>query len=312
MDEELESFKRDIRLHEYAASQGYSIDKSESSRRELIMRSGADKISIRRDIDGHYVFYSFRDASDNGTIIDFVRRRETRNFGEIRKKLRPWVGRSLQIPLPEFQDLIAAPRADRGLVAAEYAKMKPLAWHDYLEKERCLPRPVLKSPRFKDSIRVDARGNAVFPHYDNGQICGFEKRNRQFKGFADQGEKGLWLSARFDEDVCLVVGESAIDCVSYHAIHPNDYTRYASIAGGLNPAQPDLLLAECRALPLSSKVVSITHADKEGDYYASVIEKAAKDAGLLFRVDRPLSGVKDWNDELRRQSFSLPAARFES
>ena len=69
-------------------------------------------------------------------------------------------------------------------------------------------------------------------------LCGFEKRNRTFKGFAAEGEKGLWLSNQFSEDRRLVVGESAIDCISYEVLFPG--ARYASIAGGLNPAQPEL------------------------------------------------------------------------
>jgi hypothetical protein len=40
MDEELQRFKRDIGLHEYAASLGYELDKAESSRRETVMRRG--------------------------------------------------------------------------------------------------------------------------------------------------------------------------------------------------------------------------------------------------------------------------------
>ncbi len=63
MDEELERFKR-IRLHEYAASLGYELDKQESSRRETVMRRNDEKISIRMDADGHYVYYSFRDPGD--------------------------------------------------------------------------------------------------------------------------------------------------------------------------------------------------------------------------------------------------------
>jgi hypothetical protein len=47
-------FKR-LKLHEYAASLGYELDASETSRRETVMRKDGDKISIRVDADGHYV-----------------------------------------------------------------------------------------------------------------------------------------------------------------------------------------------------------------------------------------------------------------
>ena len=93
-------------------------------------------------------------------------------------------------------------------MAAEYKAMKELRWHDYLEQERAIPRAVLLSVRFKGCIRVDARANAIFPHFDEKGLCGFEKRNRAFKGFADLGEKGLWMSNVFPEDRCLVVGET--------------------------------------------------------------------------------------------------------
>jgi hypothetical protein len=305
MDEELDRFKR-LKLHEYAASLGYMLDPKETSRRETIMRKGADKISIRMDADGHYVYYSFRDESDHGTIMDFVMRRREKNFGEARKVLRTWRGTMSVVVFPELD---AAPRGDRAAVAAEYKTMSDLRWHYYLEQDRKLPRPVLLSPRFRGRIRVDARANAIFPHEDEEGLCGFEKRNKTFKGFADLGEKGLWLSNAFPEDRRLVVAESAIDCISYEVFFPGG--RYASLAGGLNPKQPELVLRACKAMPAGSEVVSITHADADGERYASVLEEMAAAASLPFRIHRP-EAVKDWNDALIATGVGLhsfPAVR---
>src|ERR1043165_671726 len=142
MDEELERFKRGIKLHEYAASIGYELDQRESTKREIILRRGRDKISVRKDSDGHYVYYSFRDEGDNGTIMDFVVRRQSKNFGEARKVLRTWIGANRSL-LPLFQDLDETQRFDRDVVMTEYKSMKELRWHDWLEQERKLPRPVL-------------------------------------------------------------------------------------------------------------------------------------------------------------------------
>ena len=245
MDEELERFKRDIKLHEYAVSLGYEVDARESSKREVVLRKGTDKISVRMDVDGHYVYYSFRDEKDHGTIMDFVMRRQSKNFGETRKALRIWAGVER---VPAFQHLEVAPRGDREAVTTEFKAMKELRWHDYLEQDRAIPRPVLLSPRFQGCIRVDARANAIFPHFDDEGLCGFERRNRGFKAFADRGEKGLWLSNVFPEDRGLVVGESAIDCISHAALFPAT-SGYASIAGGLNPVQPLLIAKACRELP---------------------------------------------------------------
>jgi hypothetical protein len=297
MDEELERFKR-IRLHEYAASLGYGLsrDPDDRSRREIVMRRDSDKISIRMDADGHYVYYSFRDENDHGTILDFVMRRQKRNFGEARKVLRIWSGTDRP---PLFGDLKPAPRGQREAVIAEIKAMKILQWHEYLEQDRAIPRAVLLSPRFRGRILVDARANAIFPHRDEEGVCGFEKRNRGFKGFADLGEKALWTSNAFEQDRCLVVGESAIDCISHAALFPDDGTRYASIAGGLNPVQPALIAGACVGM---AEVVSITHADAEGERYAAVIKEAA--ASLPFRIHRP-AGVKDWNDVLKAMAVGL-------
>lgn len=308
MDGELEHFKTNVDLRLYAGSLGYEVDKRESSRLESIMRKGPDKISIRRDSDGHYVYYSFRDERDNGTIIDFVASRRRKNLGEVRKILRAFSGSAAPAA---FEPLEPAPRFDRDKVRAEIRTMKALQWHRWLEEERKLPRPVLLSPRFRGRLLVDARANVIFLHEDEDGPCGFERRNNNFKGFASLGKKGLWLSAQFPSDRKLVVGESAIDCLSYQAVFKEAKTRYASLAGGLNPEQPALLARLCQAMPPGSEVVGITHPDPDGERYAEAITAAAAAAGLPFRNHRP-EFVKDWNDDLRRMAAlelpSFPAA----
>ena len=123
MDEELEIFKR-IRLHEYAAELGYEVDRDESSKREIVMRKAGDKIAIRLDTDGHYVYYSFRNQADNGTIIDFIKGRQGKNLGEVRKALRVFQGKAA---IAVYEPLEAAPRFDRNGVLTECRAMKTLA-----------------------------------------------------------------------------------------------------------------------------------------------------------------------------------------
>lgn len=213
-------------------------------------------------------------------------RRQGKNFGEARKVLRVWTGTAKVSP---FQHLEAAPRSNREAVAAEYKSMKELRWHDYLERDRKLPRAVLVSPRFRGRIRVDARAKAIFPHEDEVGLCGFEERNRNFKGFADLGEKGLWTSNGFAEDGRLVIGKARSIAFRMKCLFPGG--RYASIAGGLNPKQPDLILQACKAMRAGVEVVSITHADPEGERYVEVVREMAAEAWP--------NGVKDWNDVLQ-------------
>ena len=96
-DTELEAFKREIDMRQFAVSLGYEMDRPESWRGSTVLRSGDDKIVVKRNGNGHYVFFSVRDDSDHGTVIDFLQRRENLSLGAVRQILRPWIGR-LAIP----------------------------------------------------------------------------------------------------------------------------------------------------------------------------------------------------------------------
>jgi len=128
-DPELESFKTAIDLRAYAASQGYVLDPKESWGGSAVMRhAGGDKVIIKRDADGHYVYFSVRDDADHGTIIDFAQSRLHLNFGVLRKELRPWVGRQAEtLPYPPL-----TPTAkDRMRVETAYAGMQDASGHPF-------------------------------------------------------------------------------------------------------------------------------------------------------------------------------------
>ena len=94
--EELEQFKQQINLADYAQSQGYQLDRKKSSQKCLVLKDNqGDKILVGLDqTDNHYFYYSVRDDRDAGSIIDFVQRRKNLNLGEVRKELRPWINPS--------------------------------------------------------------------------------------------------------------------------------------------------------------------------------------------------------------------------
>jgi hypothetical protein len=71
-DSELDAFKREIDLRQFAASFGYEMDRRASWRGSTVLRRGGDKIVVKRNRNGHYVFFSVRDESDHGTIVDFL------------------------------------------------------------------------------------------------------------------------------------------------------------------------------------------------------------------------------------------------
>jgi len=259
-----------------------------------------DKVIIKRAMDGHYVYCSVRDDRDNGTIIDFVQFRQGLSLGAVRKELRPWIGQP-PVPVPAFPALHKTEK-DRLKVEAAYARMRDASdGHPYLERERALPASLICSPRFAGRIRIDDRGNAIFPHEDADGICGFEIKNKEFTSYSSGGTKALWVSGEETFDNRLVITESAIDGLSHAVLFPDNRTRYASIGGKLNPEQPTLIRAAIRRMPKYAKIVAATDADADGGKLADVICEAVHLSGrddLIFVRHEP-RGAKDWNDLLR-------------
>lgn len=185
--------------------------------------------------------------------------------------------------------------------------------HPYLENERALPTVLLVSSRFEGRIRINARGNAVFPHVDQEGLCGYEIKNNDFTGFASGGTKGLWLSHERPDDNRIVFSESAIDALSHAALFADEQARYASIGGKLNPMQPQLIRAAIVRMPAKSKVVAAMDADKDGAKLAEIVHDALKIIGrddLSYVFQEPF-GYKDWNDQLRQRPKRALTSRSE-
>ena len=305
-DIELDVFKREIDLRQFAASFGYEMDRRESWRGSTVLRRGGDKIVVKRNHNGHYVFFSVRDDRDHGTIVDFVQRRQHLHLGAVRQTLRPWVGRPAAA-LPLFPKL-APSSPDRVRVETEYRRMVKALRHPYLEQVRCVPATLLGAPRFAGRVRIDSRGNAVFPHFDGAGLCGYEIKNQRFTGFAAGGQKGLWLSHRRPHDRRLVVAESAIDALSYATLFPDaeDQTRYASLGGKPNFKQPALVQAIIARLPERSEIVAAFDADEAGRRLVDMLRLAVAGVAAargttdpIFRAHLPAQEGDDWNQILQ-------------
>ena len=313
-DAELESFKREIDLRQFAVSLGYEIDRRESWRGSTVLRCGADKIVVKRSGNGHYVFFSVRDDRDNGTVIDFLQRRQHLSLGAVRQILRPWLGRpSAPSQFPKLEP--ASP--DRMRVESAYRRMVNAQRFPYLEHQRCVPAAVLLSPRFAGRMRIDSLGNTVFPHCDAAGLCGYEIKNRGFTGFAAGGQKGLWFSHAQPDDRRLVLAESAIDALSFAALFPDteDQTRYASLGGKASSRQMALVEATVAKLPAGAGIVAAFDADAAGRQLVEVIREAvasvARRTGrsdLIFRAQLPAKEGEDWNMVLQNAGMIVQPA----
>jgi len=129
-DNELDAFKREIDLRQFAVTIGYEMDRRESWRGSTVLRRGPDKIIVKRKGNGHYVFFSVRDDSDHGTLIDFLQRRQNLSLGAVRQILRPWISR----PATPAQFPALEPSSpNRMRVECAYRRMANARRYAYLE-----------------------------------------------------------------------------------------------------------------------------------------------------------------------------------
>ncbi|MCC7154564.1 MAG: DUF3991 and TOPRIM domain-containing protein [Bryobacterales bacterium] len=314
-DIELEAFKREIDLRQFAVSLGYEIDRQESWRGSAVLRRGADKIVVKRNGNGHYVFFSVRDDDDHGTVIDFVQGRRNLSLGAVRKVLRGWIGRPAT---PRQFPALEPTSPDRMRIECAYRGMAGVSRYPYLEQDRCVPAGVLGSARFVGRMRMDSRGNTVFPHFDAAGLCGYEIKNRGFTGFAAGGQKGFWFSQTRRDDRHLILTESAVDALSHAALFPDaeDQTRYASLGGKPGKRQMGLLQATIAELPEGAEIVAAFDADPAGRGLAGdicqVVANLAR-SDLIFTSHLLMQEGEDWNMVLqnRYRSRRMPSRKMQ-
>ncbi|WP_417850294.1 toprim domain-containing protein [Thalassoglobus sp.] len=304
--EELEAMKR-IDFCQYVASRGFVLDRKKSSRASIVMRhSNGDKLIVGRTPNGQYIYFNAK-GNDSGSIIDFVQTRDRVSLGEVRKILRPWLNGST-IPINELPPLpikLQPSEHDAAQVLANWMKAKPL-WktHPYLEYERQIPREILTSPLLRDRIRIDDRKNAVFPHFNQSGLCGFELKNRGFTGFSPGGIKGLACTRPQPDDQQMIICETAIDMLSYAAVKGLDGKRLFSTAGQISPSQAECLKTAVSKMPEDVMIVLALDNDKGGYELAEKIAEVLADCHRPIMTDFPSLHGGDWNDVLRNPTSS--------
>lgn len=311
--DEIEAFKYNINFTEFAASRGYSIDRNASTKNCHVMRKDDDKIVIATANDGHGIYFSVRDDADNGSIIDFLQKREGFNLGEVRKELRPWIGgRSVQVPESQRQKKPEPVERNQAKVLAKFALAEPVnGKHDYLES-RGITEKTLSDDRFSAVVRRDQRGNAVFPHYDSQGLTGYELKNKDFTGFSEGGKKAVWISSNIKNAETVVICESAIDALSHAQMQrTGKETAYFSIGGQPSSEQWAVVeLALQRAVERNQSIKVATDKDMAGDKLAQKIKEIAPERSSIERV-LPPGESKDWNDALQSQEPERELADWE-
>ena len=329
---ELEDFKREVNLVEYAKSCGYELVRRKSSRASKVLQNPqtAHRIVVARDAkDDHWMYYTIGgdEKRDCGSVVDFAQHRASArtSLGDVRRQLRDFLGRPAPAT-PDPDSLVRPSHADRTVAVRRFESAQISSNSVYLN-ERGLRPETLQDPRFKDTWRIDARGNVLFAHRDADGISGYEIKNRDFTGFASQGVKTAWHGRPHPDDTRMVIAETAIDALSYHQIHQLPNTRYFSTGGAPSPEQLALLERAVARMPRGAEVICAFDADKGGDdMYRRISERLASASQIRLRRHspgeleqqgrtlEPVQGgpkpTKDWNDVLQsRESEYIARAR---
>jgi hypothetical protein len=271
-----------------------------------------DKIVVGRgQRDDHWIYFSVRDSRDHGTIVDFLKRRDGVGLAEVRRELLPWIGGDRQHVQPElYRGRVGVRVVDRDAAAQAFERARPVNNSAYLNARGIKPT-TLTADRFAGSFREDRRGNVLFPHRDGAGFAGFESKNHGWTSFSPGGVKALWRSCSLPGDSRLVLVESAIDALSFHQLHQEPRTSYASTAGSMSEHQRSLLRDVLRAMPAGSQVVLAFDRDPAGEKLAD--EVRALGGAEFSRLRSPIG--KDWNDCLQSrereyiQQIGRPASR---
>jgi hypothetical protein len=261
---ELLRFKQEINLVSFALSKGYRLrDKLPSSgtqKRSVTLyrpydnSTAKDVIWVSRAKNGHYLYKSFSDDSDKGSIIDFCMHKFSMNLGEIRAELRHFINTPIEAHIPQVQ--VSTLHADTSPVDSEaFDLSETIKTQDfqYLTNVRKIDTGTLLSPLFKgtygihtsyfnkDKQRVFSKTGAAFSYRHfafkiyakSGSLIGLEIKDQGYAGTLSYSRKavGMWHSnIPKNKKTGFFFSESPIDALSHYQLH-----RASIEASGLAP-----------------------------------------------------------------------------
>lgn len=267
---ELDRFKRDIDLVDYAQRQGYEI-KKESRRGDWHHLVKDDEHVIVTRKGDHQVYLNTGDDRDAGSIIDFAKTRGGNgyglNLGQVRQQLReyldgapaprreyatpPDTARLSSLPVGDpAQEQAAAEERKTRLISEVLGVKKELTDRTYLHG-RGIEDSTLDSPAFQGRIftaQQNEHKNTAFPLYNEQGLASVEQKNEHYKSLLPLPKNGIWVSHPTEgKDTPVervVVSESAIDSLSHfqlkHGQDPRN-TLYVATSGTPTEAQIALI-----------------------------------------------------------------------
>ena len=274
---------------------GFAIDVKESTRRAVKYRRGGEIVIVTHGGQGWFDPL----GDDKGDVFSLVARLDGGGFLEALDRVAGLIG--FQSIEPEW--MAAAPTKtaiatihDRW-ISRQNPRPSSETWR-YLRFARFVPGRILKGAIKQGVLREGPYGSMWAGHVDeDGNICGWEERGPDWRGFATGGAKVLF---RFGPSGAhrLCVTEAAIDAMSLAAIEGiREDTLYLSTGGGWSPNTAAALRQLARYPDV--QLVAATDANRQGEAFAYRLRELADQAGCDWLRLRP--PADDWNEVLKCQ-----------
>ena len=299
--DELDNFKRTIKLTEYAASSGYSVDsKKSTSHSASMVNNVGDRIIVSIAESGHWQYFNVHDQSDRGTIIDFIQNRDAnKSIGHVRQELRQWSGFTVSLDNVSG-DL--TPRSKDLAYVRRFLKARPACTESKYLASRGIDSAILQRDEFAGKILAGFDDAVIFPHVDDRGLCGYEVKKTGFTSFSEKGDKALWISNPPPAVRQIIICESPIECLSYCALFKPENTLYCTPCGHWS-TDVSACIARLIDKYAKSRVIAGMNNDRDGRRHAESVKILVAEIGRAadFISQFPETEGADWNDILREK-----------
>jgi len=238
-------------------------------------------------------YYNHTQQKGGGGAIDLTMHLGEFTFPQAISFLAQEVGRAEIIAEAKrrVEEAAKKPAPKIGIPPKDEAKIQQV--FDYLTKRRGIPSKIVHENIAQGNLWADKYGNCVFAMRDSGgNIVGAEIRgtyDTPFHGTRGEKDRAFFYAGNTSSKKAAFV-ESAIDALSYQALHPD------TLAISSNGTRRDYVVETSKKLfEKGYQVFQGQDADKPGDALAKNI---IADLSGQSNRHRPAIG-KDWNDQLR-------------
>lgn len=260
--EELENFKKDIDIVDYAKKLGYEVDIEKDSKNYRALKKEKDVVIVSRLSTGQSWYFNQHDPEDKGSVIDFVKTRQNANLGQTRQLLRNFSNSPEFTPTANYippSKPLQQSESQRNEIMAEYLKLDKKLYDPSYLHSRGISNETLSNQAFQGRIFnttvIDKEHNktyvnTAFPIYDKDGMISLEQKNKDFKAVLENtpAGNGVWISGNTEGDKSkkldkLVISESGIDSLSYHQLHhkKGENAMYVATGGNTTEAKTELI-----------------------------------------------------------------------